>query len=482
MSIRLRFTLLYSTILALTLVIFGVALYTIQSQNTLKALKLDLSASARDLARVTLWTYLHPNQFDQGPDRPPPIQAERLSGEQVFRDSRERQYVRVLDAYGQILASPFGADEDPLPISTEGLRTLQSFKVLWETATPGTERLLIYNYPVASDGQLLFIIQVARPLTERDRSLATLSRTLLIASLLTTTIAFGIGWVLTGATLRPIHRITQTAQTIGNESGTNELALTRRVDYKGPNDEIGQLAKTFNSMLSRLEQAYLRVSQTLKLQREFVADVSHELRTPLTTVRGNLALLRHNPPLPAEEQSDILTDLVEESDRLIRLVNGLLVVARADTSYDLVKEPVPVRPLVEEVCRQARQLDPQREIVEAVQEVTVLGDRDASKQVLLILLDNALKHSQGPVAVTAEPDQTQVEISVRDVGPGIDPEALPHVFDRFYRGEASATVPGFGLGLSIAKALVEGQGGTITIESQLGVGSSVRIKLPLYPG
>lgn len=480
MSIRLRFTLLYSSILALTLVIFGVALYTIQSHNTLNALKQDLSVSGEDLARVTLWTYLHPSHFVQGPDRPPPIQADQLSGEQVFRDSRERQYVRVLDANGQILASPFGANEDPLPINAAGLKALQSQKIWWQTATPSKERLLIYNYPVSADGQLLFIIQVARPLTERDRSLTALSRTLIIASLLTTTIAFGIGWVLTTATLRPIHRITQTAQAIGNESGKNELALTRRVDYQGPNDEIGQLAKTFNTMLSRLEQAYQRVSQTLKLQREFVADVSHELRTPLTTVRGNLALLRHDPPLPAEEQSDILTDLVEESDRLIRLVNGLLVTARADSSFDLVKEPVPVRPLVEEACRQARQLDPQREIVEAVQEVTVLGDRDATKQVLLILLDNALKHSQGTVTVTAGPDQTQVEISVGDVGPGIDPEALPHVFDRFYRGEASSAVPGFGLGLSIAKSLAEGQGGSIAVESQLGVGSTVRVRLPLY--
>ena len=486
MSIRLRFTLLYSIILALTLVIFGAALYTIQAQNTLNALKRDLSASGENLARVTLWTYLHPNQPDQGPDIPPPFQADRLTGEQAFRNSRERQVVRVLDAKGQIVASPFGANEDPLPISAAGLSALQAQNVWWETATPNTERMLIYNHPVVSEGQLVFIVQVARPLTERDRSLAALSRTLIIASLLTTTIAFGIGWVLTGATLRPIHRITQTAQVIGNESdalgqrGTNELALARRVDYRGPNDEIGQLAKTFNSMLSRLEQAYQRVSQTLKLQRDFVADVSHELRTPLTTVRGNLALLRHNPPLPAEEQADILTDLVEESERLMRLVNGLLVMARADTGYDLVKEPVPLRPLVEEVCRQARQLDPQREIVETVQEVSLLGDRDASKQVLLILLDNALKHSQGPVAVTAEPDETQVEISVRDVGPGIAPEALAYVFDRFFRGEASANVPGFGLGLSIAKTLVEGQGGTIAIESQVGVGSTVRVRLPRF--
>jgi signal transduction histidine kinase len=99
--------------------------------------------------------------------------------------------------------------------------------------------------------------------------------------------------------------------------------------------------------------------------------------------------------------------------------------------------------------------------------------------VLLILLDNALKHSSGPIHVTVEPHETQVEISVGDVGPGIAPEVLPHVFDRFYRGEASPPVPGFGLGLSIAKSLVEGQGGTIAIESQLGVGSTVLVCLPM---
>lgn len=484
MSIRLRFTLLYSIILGVTLVIFGVALYTIQAQSTLNALKQDLSLSGENLARVTLWTYLHPSQFDQGPDRSLPIQAERLSVEQAFRDSRERQIVRVLDASGLILASPFGANEDPLPISAAGLHTLQTMDVWWETATPDTERLLIYNHPVAYEGQLLAIIQVARPLTERDRSLAALSRTLIIASLLTTTIAFGIGWVLSGITFRPIHRITQTAQIIGNESATisqldtSERALSRRVDYNGPNDEIGQLATTFNTMLSRLEQAYQRVSQTLKLQREFVADVSHELRTPLTTVRGNLALLRHNPPLPSDEQADILTDLVEESDRLIRLVNGLLVMARADADVNLTKERVPLRPLVEEVCRQARQLDTQREIVESIQDVTILGDRDATKQVFLILLDNALKHSQGVINVTAEPVEEQVEICVRDCGPGIPSEAMSHIFDRFYRGETDPQAPGFGLGLSIAKSLVEGQGGEITIESQADRGSTVRVRLP----
>ena len=151
MSIRLRFTLLYSGILAFTLLIFGTALYTIQARNTLNALKKDLSASGGNLARVTLWTYLHPDQTSQSPDRPPPFQPERLTGEPAFLSSRERQTVRVLDASGQVVASPFGANEDPLPVSSAAMNALQSGNAYWETATPDTEHLLIYNYPIISN-------------------------------------------------------------------------------------------------------------------------------------------------------------------------------------------------------------------------------------------------------------------------------------------------------------------------------------------
>lgn len=475
MSIRLRLTLLYSAILALTLIIFGVALYTIQAQYTLNSLKRDLTMTSDNLARSISWTYLHPDQPQPEPKQPPspPVPLETLSNEATFREVRERDIVRVLDSNGTLVSSPFSGSQEALPLTATGLQTLQNQQVWRETVMVDQERLLVYNRPIVADGQVIFIVQSARRLTERDRSLAALARTLIIASLLTTSAAFGIGWVLSGTTLRPIHHITQTAQEIGSKSD-----FTRRVDYHGPNDEIGQLATTFNSMLRRLHDAYQSVSQALQLQQDFVADVSHELRTPLTTVRGNLALLHRTPPLPAEEQADILSDLEADSDRLIRLVNGLLVLARADAGQKLVKEPVSVLSVVSEVCRQARQLDPQREIVATPQDLTVLGDPDALKQILLILLDNALKHSQGTIRITTEMEESQISIYVCDDGPGIAQEILPRVFDRFYRGEVDPTIPGFGLGLPIAKALVEGQQGTIEIDSKLGCGSTVRIRLP----
>jgi signal transduction histidine kinase len=136
--------------------------------------------------------------------------------------------------------------------------------------------------------------------------------------------------------------------------------------------------------------------------------------------------------------------------------------------------------LADEVTRQVRLLDPQREIRESVQDVTALGDRDAIKQILLVLLDNAVKHTSGPVTISAQAADGHVELSVQDSGPGIAPEQLEHIYDRFNRGEADPHIPGFGLGLPIAKALAEGQGGSIHIESEMGSGSKVIIKLSKY--
>jgi signal transduction histidine kinase len=232
-------------------------------------------------------------------------------------------------------------------------------------------------------------------------------------------------------------------------------------------------------MLSELQAAYEQVGHALEMQRRFVADVSHELRTPLTTMNGNVELLRREPPISAEDRSEVLSDMASESQRLIRLVNDLLTLARADARRPLQSEPVPIKPIVEEVCRQARLLDPEREVAcEPLPDAAVLGQADALKQVLLILLDNALKHADGPVVVAGEVREGRIAVSVRDSGPGIEPETIPHLFERFSRGRASGSGDGTGLGLAIAKALVEAQGGSLTIQSQPGQGSVFSMILP----
>ncbi len=476
MSIRFRFTLLYNAILALTLAVFGLALYSIQARTTYDDLRKDLRRSSESVGKSFLREAADPSApgGQLPPESPPPVPFQNFSDDQAFHRLPEREIVRLLDPAGNLVASPFGRNEEVLPLSAQGLQVLKSGGEWWETGSSGDQRLLIYNRPIYNDGQIVYILQMARPLDERDRSLQALGTTLILASLVILVIAFGIGWVLSGITLRPIQRITQTARGIGDEHG-----FTRRVAYSGPQDEVGQLATTFNAMLERLQEAYQRVAHALEMQRNFVADVSHELRTPLTTLRGNLGLLRRDPPIPAEEQADILADMTDESDRLIRLVNDLLILAHADAGRNLASEPIPILPVLEETCRQARQIAPQRKLSLAAADCSIQGDRDAFKQVLLIALDNALKHSTGEIIVTAGVEGNRVEVRVQDFGPGIPPDKLGHVFNRFYRGEDNTLVPGFGLGLPIAKSLVENQGGSIALESELGQGSILRLLFPL---
>jgi two-component system, OmpR family, sensor kinase len=234
------------------------------------------------------------------------------------------------------------------------------------------------------------------------------------------------------------------------------------------------LAATFNTMLARLQAAF-------QTQRRFVADASHELRTPLTSIRGNLGLLQREPPIAEADRVAVLSDLVSESERLSRLVGDLLTLARTDTGRPLRQDPVPVAPLVGDVVRRLAVLHPERTIRKDTPDTAVAkGDADAITQVLFILLDNALKFTpvEGTVAVTSAVQGNSITIMVRDTGPGISPEALPNIFERFYQGDAARAGTGTGLGLSIAKALVEGLRGAIEVESRLGEGTTFTVRLP----
>jgi two-component system OmpR family sensor kinase len=464
MSIRLRLTLLYTAILAFTLIGFGAVLYGTQAQTIRDREEQMLVGVAQRIAEGrqsgSYWV-------GDGPFPPPmPPQEGGRRWEQPPNNFRGL-YVQLLSSGGEVIVSSGSSDETPVPLSEAGLRATLEGESWTGTAWVEGERLLIYSAPVILDGQVAEVVQVARPLTEQDQHLEVLESNLLIVGGVAVVVAFGIGWILSGLVLRPVDRITQTAHAIGTERD-----FGRRVDHPGPNDEIGQLATTFNEMLGELQAAYQQ-------QRQFVADVSHELRTPLTTIRGNLGLLRREPPVSTEERADILDDVTEESDRLIRLVNDLLALAHAESGRELRSEPVQIEPLIEDVCRQARLLDPARTVIcDDVYDVTVIGDQDAIRQVLLVLMDNALRHTRGAITVAAEAIDEQVAICVHDAGPGIEPEVLPHIFERFYRGRNAPTESNIGLGLAIAKALVEAQGGTITVESQLEQGSVFTVALP----
>lgn len=483
MSIRLRLTLLYSVILAFTLLVFSTTLYVAQSRSTLELVKSDLEKAANPMAMG--WARVQ-RDFAWGGPLPSVARREGPEGEQarqafqpLMQERRSRDTLCILDAQGQPFTPPDAAEamveEAALPISEEGLAHLQNNEVWIEISQDAEGRLLVYNHPVTlNTGEVIGIVQMARSLADRDRSLRSLGITLLGGSALITLIAFGVGWTLSGITLHPIQRITQTAREIGEARD-----FSSRVQHIGPDDELGRLATTFNAMLERLEDTYQQLAHALQVQRDFVADVSHELRTPLTTIRGNLALLQREPPLPLIEQRDILNDLSGETERLIRLVTDLLALARADAVKKFELGPVEVRSLAEDVCRQARLLSPDREIrCDGASSLSAHANADVLRQVLLILLDNAVKHAHGPVEVLLGEDDTGIVVCVQDHGPGVSPEMQDRMFDRFYRGDTSRTTPGFGLGLAIARALTEAQHGSIAVESQMGKGSAFFVKLP----
>ncbi|MFL5800550.1 MAG: sensor histidine kinase [Roseiflexaceae bacterium] len=457
MSFRLRLTVLNSAILALTLIVFSAALYLTVSRVTFNLLADTLIDEAKRLAA--------PDRFRLDYIEYP---ARKFAAPET--------YVQTRSPDGRIADRTTNLGDVVLPLAGDGLHACQSGEPWIEVVPADHGRLLVYSQPVSIHGRIAGIVQVARSMAEHDQSLGTLRSILTIGSSVVTVIAFGIGWVLAGVTLRPINRLTHTAQAIGAERD-----FGRRVEYVGPNDEIGRLATTFNAMLTELQAAYRQAEQSLQAQRRLVADASHELRTPLTTIRGNLGLLQRTPPISPEDRDPVLADMVAECERLMRLVNDLLVLARADAGRPLRIEPVALKPLIEEVCRQAQHLDSGRPIdLHEVADLDVAGNRDALKQVLLIVLDNALKYTPegGTISIHAATNGERVTIAVRDTGVGIAPAVLPHIFERFYRGNAARTGEGAGLGLSIARTLVEAQHGTIAVESAPGHGTTVTLSLP----
>ncbi|MEM7030699.1 MAG: HAMP domain-containing sensor histidine kinase [Chloroflexota bacterium] len=456
MSIRLRLTLIYTAILGLTLVIFSTSIFFAQVRLTL--LETEESLRKRGETAAT---------FIQAP--PPDFEPPR--------QFRSELRIQIKDVGGNIIDHPVNYLDENLPLTQEGINAANNQEEWFEMEILDDDTpFLVFTRQVVNQNGTPMLLQMAHSLQERAVFIESMRNALLIGSAVAVAIAFGVGWLLAGWTLKPINRITHTAKTIGNDRD-----FSRRVDHLGPNDEIGQLATTFNTMLNELEGAYVEKEKALQTQRRFAADASHELRTPLTTIRGNISLLQRDPPIDDEDKTEILEDMDDETERLVRLVNDLLTLARADAGRKLAQEPIPLKPLLQSLCQQFQTLTTSQVIIcEDLSEVTVIGDSDALKQIFLILLDNASKHTPPNSKITlkssVQSDCATVEIS--DNGPGIEADKLPRIFDRFYRGDKVRTGSGAGLGLAIAKELVEGQQAKITVESKPNQGSTFRVAMP----
>jgi two-component system, OmpR family, sensor kinase len=289
-----------------------------------------------------------------------------------------------------------------------------------------------------------------------------------------TGLAFALfgSWAIAGRALRPVDTMIRTARTI-----TLSHDLSSRIEAPSRRDELGRLASTFNEMLASIEAAY-------RAQQRFVSDASHELRAPLTAIQGNLELLRRHRAMPDVEREEALTEVERESSRLARLVADLLVLARADAGGALKHCPVDLDAVILEAYRGAQHLSQGQALtLDPFEPARVEGDADRLKQLFLILLDNALKYTPatGHVTLGLHRRDTDVEIVVRDTGVGIAPEDLPLVFERFYRADParSRDPGGTGLGLPIARWIVEQHDGEIKLESQLGQGTTATVHLPL---
>jgi signal transduction histidine kinase len=301
---------------------------------------------------------------------------------------------------------------------------------------------------------------------------------LVIAAIVTLIVVAIVSWLVAGRAVRPLVTLAETTAAIGTTGD-----LSKRLALSRTRDEVGRLSTSFNAMLERLQSAQAELAAALAAQQRFVADASHELRTPLSTIRTNAEFLRERPDATADDRADAIADVVSEAERMSRLVDGLLVLARADAGVAVERRPVDLRAVATEEARRIRPAgrprdDAQGAEVTAQGSALVSGDAEALGRAIRILLDNAFRHGGPPVGITVTRRDGRVRLEVRDAGPGLPPGSEERVFERFYRADPARSGDGTGLGLSIARAIVEAHGGTIRATTADGGGAAVTIELP----
>jgi signal transduction histidine kinase len=342
-------------------------------------------------------------------------------------------------------------------------------------ATVGDLRVVARKWSNASDGGIVVAGQsTAFPINQ----LAGLRAFLLISAIVTLIAVAVVSWLVAGRAVRPLVTLAETTGAIGTTGD-----LSKRLAPSKSRDEVGRLTTSFNAMLERLQSAQAELAAALAAQQRFVADASHELRTPLSTIRTNAEFLRERPDATAEDRAAAIGDVVAEAERMSGLVDGLLVLARADAGVAVQRRPVDLRALAVEEARRIRAPGRTRDEAQAVQvtehgAALVSGDPDALGRAIRILLDNASRHGKPPVGITITQQDGRVRVEVRDAGPGLPKGSEDRIFERFYRADPARSGEGTGLGLSIARAIVEAHGGTIRAQNADGGGAAVTIELP----
>ncbi|HKW58683.1 MAG TPA: HAMP domain-containing sensor histidine kinase [Candidatus Dormibacteraeota bacterium] len=430
MSLRLRLALFGVGLVALALLIFGVLLYALLARG------------------------VNSNQDD------------------ALR-ARAQQVVASLNAAPVLTPGGALAPED-LRTSTEVfVEVFVGGSAIYSTAEPLVTPDLAHAGFTTQDGFRLFVAPFNRGFVVTGQSVkvpqSNLSGVVVflvisgIAGLIAGLIA---SWVVAGRALAPLKKVAATADEIGR---TRDFA--RRLPTHRSRDEVAVLAASFNGMLMRLQDAF-------EAQRRFVSDASHELRTPLTTIQGNAGLLASRD-LTEETRRAAVADVIQESGRMARLVDRMLTLARADAGLELARVPRDLKPIVDEVCRQASALHERTKLELDTGASRVRGDEDALRQLVWILLDNAFRYARTQVVVRLTAESGWARLTVADDGPGVPAEAREKIFERFYRVEGSRTGPHSGLGLSIARWIVaQHEGRILAVEAALG-GAAFLVDIPL---
>ncbi len=458
MSLRLKLTLWYTGIMAVTLILSAASLYYVISSTMYSEIDQSVMAKANDLAStIGIRGGLSPS-------------TSRLVLPNIDAFTSLDTYIQVLDASGKLVDKSSNLGAASLPVSPAALQAARSGGGYYEYTELSRERLRMYTVPVVVAGQVFGYVQVARSTETIDNTLSSVLYGLAAGHSMLLLLAMAVGSAIARASLRPIHKLTQTVRELGRSG-----RLDKRLEYHGPQDEVGRLASTFNDMLES-------ISKLLNSQRRFVADASHELRTPLTSLRVNVETLKkqlaHNP-----DSLEVLADVSTELERMSRLVNGLLELARADAGLHLERRRMDLSQVVAEVYQKALAAQNGVQIsLTKLEPVTVLGNPDYLHNALYVLVDNAVKYTPpgGHVWISLDRFDRWARATVADDGMGISPEDLPHIFERFYRAKSARRKGGTGLGLSIAQWVAHEHGGQITVESSPGKGSTFVLWLPAY--
>jgi len=365
-------------------------------------------------------------------------------------------YVQAISADGKEKAIPRGSTVN-LPVTKGDLAVAAgdaSDYIRYDWVNKA--RVRIYTRQIVPG----YALQVARPLNAVDNILSTLQFILTLVAAGGVALSALLGWLIARAGLRPIYRLRAAVDHV-----TLTGDMSQRVPYGG-DDELGLLGAHFNRMLGGLDQS-------LRTQRQLVADASHELRTPLASLRTNVEVLQRAPELPPPERQKLLKDLVSQTEQLTRLIGDLIDLARGDQAPE-EKEEVRLDWIVAEAVERAATHWPAVRFDADLAESVVLGQARRLDRAVSNLLDNAGKWS--PVGGRVEVRVNDHELTVRDHGPGIDAADLPYVFDRFWRAPDARGMPGSGLGLAIVRQVAEAHDATVKAELPRDGGTLIRLQ------